>query len=130
MALIPLNRFKTQTAILTSSTTATVYVAPVGVTSIILMAQVANISDQTQYVTLIHSRNVPVNPDPLGNNAQTAEFPLNQTELVKNYAIPANDAAGLIAGKLVVQSIDSVVCYATNSGTCKLTMSVLETANA
>ena len=54
MALIPLNTFKTKTAIVGSNTSSTVYVAPIGVTSIVLMAQVANVSTQTQYVTFSH----------------------------------------------------------------------------
>ena len=58
MALIPLNTFKTKTRIIpsytTTTATVTAYVAPIGVTSIILMAQVANISTQTQTVSFIH----------------------------------------------------------------------------
>lgn len=127
MALIALNKFKTQTAILTSSTTATVYTTPVGVTSIVLMAQVSNITTQTQYVTFIHSRNRRVPPDSRGKNEQKDGV---ETELVKNYAIPPNDAGSMISGKLIVESIDSVICYASNTGTCKITLSILETANA
>lgn len=127
MALIPLNRFKTQTAVLTTNTTATVYTAPIGVTSIILMAQVSNVSTQTQYVTFIHSRNRRIPPDARGNNEQPAGV---ATELVKEFAIPSNDAASLITGKMILETVDSVQCYATSSGTCKLTLSVLETANA
>lgn len=127
MALIPLNKFKTQTAVLTTNTTATVYTAPIGVTSIILMAQVSNVSTQTQYVTFVHSRNRRVPPDARGNNEQPAGA---LTELVKNFAIPSNDAASLITGKMILETVDSVQCYATTSGTCKLTLSVLETANA
>jgi len=127
MALIPLNRFKTQTAVLTTNTTATVYTAPIGVTSIILMAQISNISTHTQYVTFIHSRNRRVPPDARGNNEQPSGI---TTELVKNFAIPADDAASVITGKLIIETVDSIQCYATTSGTCKLTLSVLETANA
>ena len=45
MAQLPLNTFKTKTAILgtNTGTLATVYTAPIGVTSIILMAQIANL---------------------------------------------------------------------------------------
>ena len=127
MSLIPLNTFKTKTAVLTSSTTATVYTAPVGVTSIILMTQVANITTQTQYVSFQHYRNLPVLADAQGNGAQSAA---TVTEMLEGFEIPPNDAASMTTGKMIIESLDSVRCYATNRGTCKLTMSVLETANA
>jgi len=127
MALIPLNKYKTQTAVLSTNTTATVYTAPIGVTSIILMAQVSNVTTQTQYVTLIHSRNRRVPPDARGNNEQLAGI---KTELVRNYAIPRDDAASLVTGKLILETVDSIMCYASNPDACKITMSILETANA
>ena len=40
-----------------ANTSATIYTAPVGVTSIVLMAQVSNLSTQTQFVTCKHYRN-------------------------------------------------------------------------
>lgn len=127
MALIPLNTFKTKTTVLTDSTTATVYTAPIGVTSIVLMTQVANISTQTHTVTFAHYRNLPVLPDAQGNGAQAANV---TTELIKNFAIPPNDAASMTTGKMIIESLDSVVCYADAPGVFNLTMSILETANA
>jgi len=131
MALIPLNTFKTKTAILqgdwTYGTTATVYTAPIGVTSIILMTQVANVSTQTHTVTFAHSRNFPIFADAQGNGAQPAGV---VTELIQQFAIPTNDAASLTTGKMIIESLDSVICYADADGVMKLTMSILETANA
>jgi hypothetical protein len=53
--------------------------------------------------------------------------------LVKDFAIPAGDAASILTGKLIVESLDSVRAfvhgYGVNSGTCQLVLSVLETAN-
>lgn len=130
MALIPLNTFKTKTKSITnfSATTATVtaYTAPIGVTSIVLMAQVSNVTTQTQYIDMMHWRNRPVLADAQGNGAQAGN---TGTWLVKNFAIPAGDAANLLAGKLIIESLDSVRIWATNSGTCQLTLSILETAN-
>jgi hypothetical protein len=126
MALIPLNTFKTKTAILTNNTTATVYTAPVGVTSIILMAQISNISTATQYVNVGHHRNLPVLADAQGYGAQD---PNTTSPLVKDFAIPENDAASILTGKLIIESLDSVRAYALNSGTCQLVLSILETAN-
>ena len=131
MALIPLNTFKTKTNVLqsvwTTGTTATVYTAPIGVTAIILMTQVANISTQTHTVTFAHHRNLPVLPDAQGNGQQSANV---TTEMIKQFAIPANDAASLTTGKMIIESLDSVICYADVDNAFKLTMSVLETANA
>lgn len=131
MALIPLNTFKTKTSIihtLSSGTTATtVYTAPIGVTSIILMTQLASLSTQTHAVTFAHHRNLPVLPDAQGNGRQDANV---TTEMIKEYQVPAHDAASLTTGKMIIESLDSVVCYADTDAVFKLTMSVLETANA
>jgi hypothetical protein len=126
MALIPLNTFKTKTAILTNITTATVYTAPVGVTSIILMAQISNITTQTQYVSVNHYRNLPVLPDAQGFGEQTEK---TFSSLVKNFPIPENDAASVLTGKLIIESLDSLNAYTLTSGTCQLVLSILETAN-
>jgi hypothetical protein len=127
MALIPLNTFKTKTRILDTNSTATVYVAPIGVTSIILMAQVANVDNVDHTVTFSHYRRFRVLPDAQGNNAQDPNI---NTELVNAYAIPPNDSASLITGKMILESQDSIRAYADSTGTCKLILSILETANA
>ena len=130
MALIPLNTFKTKTKVIPSYTpttsTITAYVAPIGVTSIIRMAQVANISTVTQTVSVVHWRNRPVLRDAQGNGAQDGQTP---TYLVKDYAIHAGDAGSVLAGKLIVEQLDSVRIWASNTSTCQLTLSILETAN-
>jgi len=137
MALIPLNTFKTKTTMLTSSTsytsygpgltTSTVYTAPIGVTSIILMAQVANISTQTQYCSFMHHRNRPVLRDAQGNGGQDGNV---DSFLTKNFAIPAGDSASVLTGKLILEQLDSIRAYSNYStGTLQLVLSVLETAN-
>jgi len=35
----------------------------------------------------------------------------------------------LLSGKLIIESLDSIVAYADSSSTIKLTLSILETAN-
>lgn len=127
MALIPLNTFKTKTAVLSTSTTATIYTAPIGVTSIILMTQVTNITTQTGLVTFGHFRRLAVLPDAQGNGGQPGN---TFTPLVVNFAIPGNDAGALTTGKMIVESLDSVRCYADKPNTFQITLSVLETANA
>lgn len=128
MALIPLNTFKTKTSFLTTNTTATVYTAPVGTTAIILMAQIANLGTQTETVSFIHHRRLRILPDAQGNGGQPGD---TDTYLVRNYAIPPNDAANPISGKLIIETLDSIRCYGSsaNTQTLQLTLSVLETAN-
>jgi len=127
MASLPLNTFKTKTAMLTTTTTATVYTAPIGVTSIVLMAQVSNLDTATHYVTFVHHRNLPVLPDAQGNGAQPGN---TDSVLVKRYGVPSNDAGVPISGKLIVESLDSIRAYADSTGTMQLVLSILETANS
>ena len=127
MALIPLNTFKTKTRVLDTNTTATVYVSPIGVTSIILMAQVSNVDSIVHSVTFSHYRRFRILPDAQGNNSQDPNI---NTELVKAFVIPPNDSASLITGKMILESQDSIRAYSDSTGTCKLILSILETANA
>jgi hypothetical protein len=126
MALIPLNTFKTKTAILGSNTTSTVYTAPVGVTAIVLMAQVANLSTGTQTLNFVHHRNRPVLADAQGNGAQPGNI---DSPLVKDFQVPTNDAASVLTGKLIIESLDSIRAYSGTTGTLQLTLSILESAN-
>lgn len=129
MALIPLNTFKTKTFKLSNISTQTVYTAPVGVTSIILMAQVSNLTTQTQTVNFVHYRRLPILADAQGNGAQPSDGANIGSYLVKDFAVPPNDAASMLSGKLIIETLDSVRASATNSGTCQLVLSILETAN-
>jgi len=138
MALIPLNTFKTKTTKLTSATayisytagmqTSTVYTAPIGVTAIILMAQISNISTVTQTCSFLHHRNRPVLRDAQGNGGQDGN---TDSYLVKDYEIPGGDAASVLTGKLILEQLDSVRAYNLSSSTnaLQLVLSVLETAN-
>lgn len=120
----PLNTFKTVTAIVTTEEEI-IYTAPPGNTGIVLMAQVANISDASAITTFSHFR------------SQTN----TDTELVKDFIVPGKDAASLITGKLIVEQGDSlkIIGYPTNFDpnspdpqptVFKLTLSVLESLNA
>jgi hypothetical protein len=109
----PLNVFKTITYSITTSNQV-VYSAPTGFTGIILMAQVANITGTDATVTFSHY-----------DTSTTVE-----TELVKDFTIPANDAGSLLTGKLVLETGDSVKASAGTGSALKLTLSVLESLNA
>jgi hypothetical protein len=128
MALLPLNVFKTKTTVLTTATNARIYTAPVGVTAIVLMANAANVDlSATRLVTLAHYRNLPVLADTQGNGGQAGNV---ITEQVLKFAIPANDAGSLLSGKMIIESLDSVIAYSDADGAIKVTLSILETANA
>ena len=127
MAQLPLNTFKTKTAVLTSTNWTSVYTAPIGITSIILMAQVANLTTQTHSVSFAHYRNRPILADAQGNGGQTGN---TISPLVVSYGIPPNDAASPLSGKLILEQLDKVYAYADTPGTLQLVLSVLETANS
>ena len=127
MAQLPLNKFLTKTAMLTTSSTATVYTAPIGTTAIVLMAQVANLStDTTHYVTFEHFRYKTILPDAQGFGGQKG---LTPSMLVRQYAIPPSDAGTPLSGKMIVEELDSVRAYTDTTGTMQLVMSILQTAN-
>lgn len=106
----PLNVFKTVTAELTT-TEESIYIAPTGYTSIVLMAQVSNVSTATAKVTVSHY------------------FSSTTTELLKDFSIPANDAVSATTGKLVLEESHSVKAVAETNGTLKMVLSILETLN-
>jgi hypothetical protein len=127
MAQLPLNKFLTKTSVLGTNTATNVYTAPIGVTAIVLMAQLSNLTTATQTVTFEHFRYKTILPDAQGFGGQPGNTP---SVLVKEFAIPPNDAASPMFGKLIIEELDSVRAYAANSGTVQLVMSVLQTANS
>ena len=105
-----LNTFRNVSANLTTSN-ATVYTAPSGYTSIVLMAQVTNITTSAANVTVGW------------NNGTT------NTELVFNLSTPQNDALNALVGKLVLSNAHFVYASASANNTLKMTLSVLESLN-
>jgi len=128
MAQLPLNKFLTKTAVLTTSTSTTVYTAPIGVTAIVLMAQVANLSTDTNYsVTFEHYRYKTILPDAQGFGGQTGNTP---SMLVREFVIPPNDAGTPLSGKMIIEELDSIRAYSNANGGLQLVLSILQTANA
>ena len=111
---LALNIFKTVTKIATTSPVG-IYTAPVGYTGVILLAQCANIGNNTQTVSFSHKRTV-------AGIAVT-------TEIVKNFPISTSDTANLLSGKLVLESGDVLVLNASNGTDIKFLGSILETLN-
>lgn len=113
---VPLNTFITVTAELTTDDEI-LYTSPANKTTIVLMAQVSNVTSTATTVTANH---IAVDPD--GST-------LLPTELIKDFLIPGNDAAGILTGKLIIQSGQSFSASAGVNGRLKIVLSILETLN-
>jgi hypothetical protein len=111
MAVAPLNKFLT-IAVPVAPGEQTVYTTPVGVSAILLYAQVANVGVNTYpTVSLTHRRK--------STSLRTAGNTRN-IRVVKDVEVPPNDAVVIIDGRLVLERNaiinDSVVIEGTQSG--------------
>lgn len=118
---LALNVFQTVTKVL-QTTEQEVYVAPIGYTGVFLLAQVTNVGNSSEDVTVLHRRIVSGSPV--------------DTELMKNYPISGTDTLNLFSGKLILESGDRLVIRSSDnagvggSGTnLKFVGSILETLN-
>ena len=111
---LALNVFKTVTKVATTNPVG-IYTSPVGYTGVVLLAQAANIGNNTQTISFSHQRT-------------TAGVAVT-TEILKNFPISASDTANLVAGKLVLESGDVLVLSASNGTDIKFLGSILETLN-
>jgi hypothetical protein len=111
---LALNVFKTVTKIAPISPIQ-VYTAPTGYTGVVLLAQCANVGNNTQTVSFSHQRTI-------SGIAVT-------TEILKDFPISASDTANLLSGKLVLETGDVLVLSASNGTDVKFLGSVLETLN-
>ena len=104
------NIFKNVTANLTT-TGDSVYTTPLGYSGILLMAQLSNTTGNTVDASMFVNK---------GGNL---------TSLVTNFAIPSNDAAGALTGKLVLEPGQSLFASAAANASIQLTLSILESQN-
>lgn len=111
---LALNVFRTITKIATTSPVG-IYTAPIGYTGVVLLSQVTNIEDIPHTVSFSHQRTV-------AGVAVT-------TEILRDFVIPGNDSANLLAGKLVLEEKDVLVLSANTSTGIKFIGSILETLN-
>ena len=111
MAAIALNTYKTIRTNVTTGIT-TVYTTPTGVASIILFAQVSNVSSGITTLTAYHGRGG------------------NPVELFNEFEIPQNDALSIVdgSGRLVLESGDTLELEGSSNGTMKAVVSILESA--
>lgn len=109
---LALNVFQTVTKV--ASTVATdIYTAPVGYAGVVLLAQAANIGNAVKLVSLSHKRTVSGSPV--------------ITEIIKDLPIDPSDTANLLAGKLVLETGDTLVLSADTNTDIKFIGSILET---
>lgn len=108
------NVFKNITATLTT-TGDVIYTTPLGYSGIVLMAQLSNITSGTVNSSMFVRK--------------TAGNVTTNTSLVTNFAIPAQDAAGALSGKLVLQPQQSLFASASANSAIQLTLSILESQN-
>lgn len=115
---IPLNVFKTTTQILKKgpfvADSDVVYQVPNGITTIVLMAQVANTTDDSAHNVTMSHFNITTNVE---------------TEAVRNFVIEPNDAAGLVTGKMIVEQGNQIRASASVDNKMKLILSYLESLN-
>jgi|TARA_E500000318_G_C3552946_1_gene209780 hypothetical protein len=104
------NVFRTYTETV-GLTTSVFYTAPVGYTGVVLLAQVTNKGTSTHTMSFGYRRSG------------------NDTEIIKDLAVPASDTANLLSGKLVVESGDKLTIVGSNASDLKFLSSILETTN-
>lgn len=112
MAGLPLNTFKSF-PVKVSTSMQTIYTAPLGITSIVLMAQAANTTLVSATVSFIH---------------YSYKTGLT-TYIVKDSSVPPNDARILLGGKLVLETGDQIKVIGSADNTLDFISSILETAN-
>ncbi len=124
MAVAPLNKFLT-IAVPVAPGEQTVYTTPVGVSAILLYAQVANVGVNTYpTVSLTHRRK--------STSARTSGN-TRDIRVVKDVEIPPNDAVVIVDGRLVLERNavinDSIVIKGTQSGIVTVTNCVYDNAS-
>lgn len=117
MAVAPLNKFLT-IAVPVAPGEQTVYTTPVGVSAIVLYAQVSNVAGITTYptVTLTHRRR---------STASRTAGNTRNNRIIKDAPIFPNDSLVIIDGRLVLERSalisDSIVISGTQSGIVTVT---------
>lgn len=109
-AAAAVNAFQTVTQTVSTSQVV-VYTAPVGYTGVVLLAQCTNQGTSTHTMTLEFLRGGTYTP------------------LISGVPIPPNDTVNLLAGKLVLETGDSLVTTGSDASDLKFLTSILETSN-
>ena len=115
--LVPLNTFKTITSNIYTEPTL-LYTTPAETATIILTAQVSNITDSPANVTVIHRSNI------LSGGFRV----VTDTELVNRFEIAKNYAASVIVGKIVLEEDQALIAKSGANAALKIVLSLLETS--
>lgn len=115
VAAAAVNNFRTVTKVVGISTEE-IYRTPVGFVGVFLLAQCSNIGSGSQDISFYHNRNI--------SGVGTVV-----TEILKDFYIPGNDTANLLAGKLVLETDDYITINGSSSTNLKFIASILETSN-
>jgi hypothetical protein len=116
MAAVALNKFRTIRVGITTNMVG-IYTCPIGVASIIILAQVTNIGtgSSVHTVSAVHSR--------------TSTLDTGDYKFANNFQVPPNDSAVLIPdGRLALETNDVLKIQGSENGVLELVLSVLETA--
>lgn len=92
-------------------TEAEIYTAPAGFSGIVLLAQVTNVTATPSTITMSVLRDSV------------------ETFLAYEFSVPGNDSAGLLTGKLVLESGQRIAISGGDNGSLQLVMSILESQN-
>lgn len=103
-----LNNFRTTLADITTTPTA-VYTPPLGYATVVLLAQVSNNGNAPIEITATIRRSG------------------NDTNLIKDAAVPTNDAITVLTGRLILQYGDQLFFSSSDNTSAQLTLSCLET---
>jgi hypothetical protein len=111
---VALNTFRTIRSNVSIAQTS-IYTCPAGVSAIIVLAQVTNItSDTTSQITAIHSRPGDIQVD---------------FKFANESPVPPNDSNNLVPdGRLVLETNDSIKISASGDNQLNIILSILETA--
>ena len=114
MAAVALNNFRTIRKNVTTSTVG-IYTCPVGVSAIILLAQVTNLTaDTTSQITALHSRGTESPPD---------------YKFANGAYVPPNDSLNIVPdGRLALETNDVIKIQASGNDELNIVLSILETA--
>ena len=115
MAAVALNTFKTIRSKVGINTVG-IYTCPIGVSAIVLLAQVTNLTDDTtSQITAYHSR-----PSDVGNT---------DYEFANGSYVPPNDSVNLVPdGRLALETNDIIKIQASGDNQLNIVLSILETA--
>lgn len=115
MAAVALNTFKTIRSQIGINTTS-IYTCPIGVSAIVLLAQVTNLTeDTTSQVTAYHSR--------------PSEYDNIDYKFANGAFVPPNDSVSLVPdGRLALETNDIIKVKASGDNQLNIVLSILETA--